>query len=80
MENDLQANTETLMQICTDTVSYSHLFEGLKTAITSDDSRMINFDERPKVIISASGMCEAGRDVYKRQVCYRKTSCSILKS
>ena len=36
-------------------------FEGLKTAITSDDSRMINFDERPKVIISASGMCEAGR-------------------
>ena len=33
-------------------------FEGLKTAITSDDSRMINFDERPKVIISASGMCE----------------------
>ena len=36
-------------------------FEGLKTAITSDDSRMINFDERPKVIISASGMCDAGR-------------------
>ena len=36
-------------------------FENLKTAVTSDDSRMINFDERPKVIISASGMCEAGR-------------------
>ena len=36
-------------------------FEGLKTAITSDDSRMINFEERPKVIISASGMCDAGR-------------------
>lgn len=30
-------------------------------AITSDESKMINFDEQPKVIISASGMCEAGR-------------------
>lgn len=36
-------------------------FKGLKTTITSDDSRMINFNEKPKVIISASGMCEAGR-------------------
>lgn len=36
-------------------------FDGLKTAVTSDDSKMINFDEKPKVIISASGMCEAGR-------------------
>ena len=36
-------------------------FENLKTSVTSDDSRMINFDEQPKVIISASGMCEAGR-------------------
>ena len=37
------------------------LFPGLKTATTSEDSRQINFDEKPKVIISASGMCEAGR-------------------
>lgn len=36
-------------------------FPGLKTSITSDDSRAINFDKKPKVIISASGMCEAGR-------------------
>lgn len=36
-------------------------FPGLKVAVTSDESRMINFDEKPKVIISASGMCEAGR-------------------
>lgn len=36
-------------------------FEGLITAVTSDDSRAINDDNRPKVIISASGMCEAGR-------------------
>ena len=36
-------------------------FAGLKTAVTSDDSRQINFDSCPKIIISASGMCEAGR-------------------
>ncbi len=36
-------------------------FKGLKMAITSDESKLINLDETPKVIISASGMCEAGR-------------------
>jgi metallo-beta-lactamase family protein len=36
-------------------------FDGLKVAVTSDESKMINFIEKPKVIISASGMCEAGR-------------------
>ncbi len=37
------------------------VFPGLKVAVTSDESKLINFDEKPKVIISASGMCEAGR-------------------
>lgn len=36
-------------------------FTGLKTSITSEDSKAINFDESCKVIISASGMCDAGR-------------------
>lgn len=36
-------------------------FEGLRTSVTSTESKTINFDEKPKVIISASGMCEAGR-------------------
>lgn len=36
-------------------------FPGLKLSVTSEDSKMINFQERPKVILSASGMCEAGR-------------------
>ena len=36
-------------------------FAGLKLSITSDESKAINFNETPKVIISASGMCEAGR-------------------
>ena len=36
-------------------------FEGLIRTVTSNDSIAINNDSRPKVIISASGMCEAGR-------------------
>lgn len=36
-------------------------FPGLKTAVTSEDSKAINFNDQPKVILSASGMCEAGR-------------------
>ena len=35
--------------------------EGVTLSVTSDESKQINFDDRPKVIISASGMCEAGR-------------------
>ena len=37
------------------------LFPGLKLSITSDESKAINFNETPKVILSASGMCDAGR-------------------
>ncbi|MGI5936381.1 MAG: MBL fold metallo-hydrolase RNA specificity domain-containing protein [Oscillospiraceae bacterium] len=37
------------------------VFPGLRISITSEDSKAINFDATPKVIISASGMCEAGR-------------------
>ena len=36
-------------------------FEGLKTSVTSDESKAINFIKKPIVILSASGMCEAGR-------------------
>ena len=36
-------------------------FEGLKTSVTSDESKSINFIKKPIVILSASGMCEAGR-------------------
>ena len=36
-------------------------FKGLKVAVTADESKAINFDKDPKVILSASGMCEAGR-------------------
>ena len=35
--------------------------DGVTLSVTSDESKLINFDSRPKVILSASGMCEAGR-------------------
>lgn len=37
------------------------IFPGLCTSITAQDSKNINADPTPKIIISASGMCEAGR-------------------
>ncbi|MCR4726089.1 MAG: MBL fold metallo-hydrolase [Clostridia bacterium] len=36
-------------------------FDGLSVAVTTEESREINEDPLPKVVISASGMCEAGR-------------------
>lgn len=36
-------------------------FPGLRLSITKEESQAINFEKEPKVIISASGMCEAGR-------------------
>ncbi len=36
-------------------------FSQLRRSLSADDSKAINFDKMPKVIISASGMCEAGR-------------------
>jgi len=36
-------------------------FGGLKLSITSEESKEINTIVKPKVIISASGMCDAGR-------------------
>lgn len=36
-------------------------FPELKLSVSSDDSVKINIDDSPKIIISASGMCEAGR-------------------
>ena len=53
-------------------------FPGLKLAITSEESREINFNETPKVIISASGMCEAGRIRHHLKHNLWRPECSIL--
>ncbi len=36
-------------------------FDNLHFTQSADDSRALNFSKEPKIIISASGMCEAGR-------------------
>jgi len=36
-------------------------FDGIQLSVTAEESKRINVDTRPKVILSASGMCEAGR-------------------
>ena len=36
-------------------------FPGLKFTMTTDESKALNEDPRPAIIISASGMCEVGR-------------------
>ena len=36
-------------------------FDDIRMTVSADESKKINFDPHPKVIISASGMCEAGR-------------------
>ena len=37
------------------------MLPNLQLSVTSDQSKLINFDRQSKVILSASGMCEAGR-------------------
>ena len=35
--------------------------QGVTLSVTAEESKLINMDPNPKVILSASGMCEAGR-------------------
>ena len=53
-------------------------FDGLKTTVTSDESKLINEDTRPKLILSASGMCEAGRIRHHLKHNLWRPECTIL--
>ncbi len=53
-------------------------FPGLKLSLTSDESKEINFDLKPKVILSASGMCEAGRIRHHLKHNLWREECTIL--
>ncbi|MCI2047940.1 MAG: MBL fold metallo-hydrolase [Faecalibacterium sp.] len=51
---------------------------GLKLTVTSEESRFINTDKIPKVILSASGMCEAGRIRHHLKHNLWRPECTIL--
>ncbi len=53
-------------------------FPGLYLSITSDESKAINFENTPKVIISASGMCDAGRIRHHLKHNLWREECTIL--
>lgn len=53
-------------------------FAGLKLSITSEESKEINFNDTPKVILSASGMCEAGRIRHHLKHNLWRPECTIL--
>ena len=53
-------------------------FPNLHLAISSDESKAINFDSTPKVIISASGMCEAGRIKHHLKHNLWRPECTVL--
>lgn len=53
-------------------------FPNLNLAVTSDDSVAINNDPTPKVILSASGMCEAGRIRHHLKHNLWREECTVL--
>lgn len=53
-------------------------FDDLRVAKTADESKRINDDPTPKVILSASGMCEAGRIRHHLKHNLWRPECTIL--
>ncbi len=53
-------------------------FPGLRLAQSGDESKAINFNTNPKVIISSSGMCEAGRIRHHLKHNLWRPECTVL--
>lgn len=53
-------------------------FKNLKFTRTSDESRMLNLDTSPKIILSASGMCDAGRIKHHLKHNLWNPKCSVI--
>ncbi len=51
---------------------------GVKLSVSSEESKQINLDKTPKVILSASGMCEAGRIRHHLKHNLWRPECTIL--
>ncbi len=54
------------------------VFSNLHTYISTDESMKLNSDRTPKVIISASGMCEAGRVCHHLKYNLYRKECTVL--
>ncbi len=53
-------------------------FAGLKVTVTSEESRQVNTNQIPRVILYASGMCEAGRIRHHFKHNLWREECTIL--
>ncbi|MBR3396266.1 MAG: MBL fold metallo-hydrolase [Lachnospiraceae bacterium] len=53
-------------------------FSNIQLSVTAEDSKAINFDPVPKVIISASGMCDAGRVKHHLKHNLWRKECTVL--
>jgi len=53
-------------------------FENLHFTQSADESKALNFSDEPKIIISASGMCDAGRIKHHLKHNLWKKECSIV--
>ena len=53
-------------------------FDGLRVAQTAEDSKRINTDTTPKVILSSSGMCDAGRIRHHLKHNLWRAECTVL--
>jgi len=77
MENELTCFDEEALELVRRGINPIR-FPGLRLSITSDESKAINFDMTPKVIISASGMCEAGRIRHHLKHNLWRPECTVL--
>ncbi len=76
-ENRMECFDEEAMELVREGINPIS-FAGLKLTITSDESKEINFNDTPKVILSASGMCEAGRIRHHLKHNLWRPECTIL--